>query len=542
VSFLVPPPVAMLRQYSNSELQLRVLWTLFLPQAVSSPAMSGPGAPSRINLTHWGNPAELARIVLLLSMPVAITNALQALLGWVDTRMVSHYVGEAALPALGVGRTGMFFVSSFFMGLGVGITAYVARLIGAHEPEKARVYSTVGVLVGGLGGLVIMLIGLLLGEGPVHFMVASKGGDVDPAMALATSEYAWAFMRVMFISLGAVGMQFAAVSVFNSLGRTMVPMWFLVVNNVVNLLGNLYYVPRYGVAGSAWSTCISTFVVTVVAIAWLSRDKAMYSDFTLLFRLEPLRELWRKALEMVRVGLPVAAQVVLRSGSMLVLMKLITYLPNSVAGQSAMQVGIQAESLAFMPAFAFSTAAATLVGQNLGAHRADQARQAVWFCLVGSQIIMWTMGLLQFIWPEWFVRLYIGDSAPEVIAPAAQYLRVLAICLPGLGLGLTMMGALRGSGDTRVTMYITLSAMYLVRLPLAFLLSQKNLWGSGIGLDWGLDGLWWAMTASVYVEAFLAWLRFRGGEWARVKLEGRRGSRAERDGAGGAACGDPARA
>lgn len=482
--------------------------------------MAAPAATSTLKLTHWGSSRELARIVLILSLPVAITNALQAALGWVDTRMVSHFVGEVALPALGVGRTGMFFISSFFMGLGVGITAYVARLTGAREDEKARSYSTLGTLAGLLGGMILMAIGLFWGEGPVRWMVASHGGGVDPADALKTSQYAWDFFRIIFISLGGVGMQFAAVSVFNSLGRTTIPMWFLVVNNVVNLIGNWYFIPKYGVAGSAGSTCISTLIVTIVAVAWLVRDGAMHPDPFRLIARESLRECWHKSWEMLRLGLPVTAQVLLRSGSMLTLMKMITYLPNSIAGQSALQVGIQAESLAFMPAFAFSTAAATLVGQNLGARRADQARQAVWFCLIGSQIIMWTMGLAQFIWPAWFVQLYIGNSAPEVLAPAAEYLRVLAVCLPGLGLGLTIMGALRGSGDTVSLAFISLGAMYFVRLPLAVYLAFENIAGRGLGLGYGLSGIWWAMTASVYVEAFIAWLRFRTGAWAKVKLEG----------------------
>src|SRR5689334_570008 len=120
--------------------------------------MSSPApARTRLNLVQWKNPGELARIVFLLSLPVATTNALQALLGLVDTHMVS-FMGSSALPAMGVGRTGMFFVSSIFMGLGTGITAYVARLSGAGEHSKARAYATMGVLSGAVVGLCIMLL------------------------------------------------------------------------------------------------------------------------------------------------------------------------------------------------------------------------------------------------------------------------------------------------------------------------------------------------------------------------------------------------
>ena len=119
-----------------------------------------------------------------------------------------------------------------------------------------------------------------------------------------------------------------------------------------------------------------------------------------------------------------------------------------------------------------------------------------------------------------FIHLFIGNKPDiqAIVPPAVAYVRILGACLPGLGLSLTMMGALRGAGDTKITAYISLAAMYLIRIPLAIVLSMKDIGGTGIGLGWGLNGLWWSMTISVYIEAFMAWLRFRSGAWARVQL------------------------
>jgi putative MATE family efflux protein len=492
-------------------------------------AQRSAAARPRLNLTQWSSPRELARIVLILSLPVAATNALQTLLSFVDTRMVSS-LGEAALPALGAGRTLMFFVSSIFMGLGVGITAYVARLAGAGDHERARQYATVGVIFSGGIGLLMMLLGLLVAEGPVKALVTSQGGGVDPATAELTRKYAWDFMRIMFISLGGVGVQFAVVNIFNSLGRTVFPMWLLVLNNIANLIGNILLIPRYEVAGSAMATLSTTVLATIVGVVVLQRQGAIRLDLGALSDAPRLRAAFTRGWEMLRIGAPSALQVMARSMSMLLLLKLITYLPNSVIGQSALQVGLQVESLAFMPAFAFSTAAATLVGQNLGARSAERARQSTWFCLIGSQVVMGVLGLVQVIWPEFFIRLFIGNNAPEVVQPAATYIRVLGACLPGLGLSLTMMGALRGAGDTKVPAWISIAAMYIVRIPLAIYLSFETFGGMSLfggalrvpvmqGLGWGLPGIWWSMTISVYVEAFMAWLRFRGGAWARVQLD-----------------------
>jgi len=468
-------------------------------------------AIQRTSLTAWSNPAELVRIIVILSLPVAATNALQFMLGFVDTRMVSP-IGAPALAAMGVARPSMMLMMSVFMGLGVGITAHVARHTGAGEHDTARSYATIGVVSGGVIGLLLMSIGLLVGPTPFHIMATSQGGGVDAAASLATQQYAWDFMRILFISLGGVGMQAASVSVFNSLGRTTYPMWLLVMNNVLNFAGNIILIPRYHVAGCAASTALTTLMAAIVAVTVLTREGVLRWDA--LHLAAPLRRAW----EMLRIGLPATAQMAFRNLSMLAIFKMITFLPNSIVGQGALQVGLQAEGLAFMPAFAFSIAAATLVGQNLGARRPEQARQAALYCVIGSQIVMWGIGSLLFFFPEYFVGLCIGNSTPEVIAPAANFLRILALCLPGLGAGMTFMGVLRGAGDTAITAGISFTAMWAIRIPLAALLAFSMLGNTTFGYGLGLSGIWWAMTISVYIETALAYARFASGKWAKVKL------------------------
>jgi putative MATE family efflux protein len=454
----------------------------------------------------------LVRVIVLLALPVTATNALMILLGFVDTRMVSP-LGEAALSAMAIGRQSTMLLMAVFWGLGIGITAYVARFMGAGQRGKARAYATTGVLAGGAIGVALMLLGLLFAKPAVEMMAFGHGGGVAPEDLVQAQRYAWDLMRIFFISLAAVGMQVAAVNVFNSLGRTVYPMWLLLLANLANFAGNVLLIPRFEVAGSAGSTAIMNGITASVAILALTRQGALKWSWRQLAK--PLGRAW----EMLKVGLPSTLQLSLRSLSMLAVVKLVTLLPDHVTGQGALLVGLQAESLAFMPAFAFSTAAATLVGQNLGARRPDQARTSALYCLAGSQLIMWAMGTLLFLYPQWFVTLFVGHNAPAVLGPAAGFLKVLALCLPGLGLGMTMMGVLRGSGDTPVTAGISFIAMYAVRLPLAAFLALRGAGGTGLGLGWGLPGIWWAMTISVYVEAALAYARFAGGKWAKVRLD-----------------------
>lgn len=462
-------------------------------------------------LTKWQNSRELSRIIFWLALPVAATNALQTLIGFVDVRMIST-LGEEALASLSVGRQSIWLLNSVFMGLGAGITAYVARFTGAGDETRARAYATIGVITAMVLGLVLMAGGLTVGGTPVKYMVHSEGGGVSAESLALTRDYAWDYLRVILIGMSGLGTQFAVVSVFNSLGRTVYPMWLLIIANFANFIGNWLLIGRYQVAGCAWSTVATAFMVVAVALVLLWKQQAIAWDRSLL--VAPLRRAW----EMLRLGTPAMVQVMARSLAMLALIKMITFLPNSVTGQGALVVGLMAESLAFMPALAFGIAASTLVGQNLGARQPGQARIASLYCLLCSEVVMVTIGSLLFSFPQWFITLFIGHSAAEVSAASTVFLRIIALCLPGLAVGMTINGVLRGSGDTRAAAVISLTAMWLVRIPLAAFLALSNIGGTGIGLGLGLNGVWWAMTISVYVQAGLAFARFSSGKWERIKL------------------------
>lgn len=462
-------------------------------------------------LTRWRSPAELSRVILRLALPVTATNILQALIGFVDVRMIS-VLGSEALASLSVSRQSIWLVSAVFLGLGTGITAHVARFTGAQDHTRARAYATVGVISALVIGVLATVVGLAIGGRPVMFMVSSEVPGTDSAAVELTRQYAWDYLRVIFIGMAGMGAQFAVVSIFNSLGRTIYPMWLLIVANVANFVGNWLLIGPYKVAGCALSTILTSILVTGVAIVLLTRQRAVIWDASILEA--PLRRAW----EMLRIGIPGMLQVMVRSLAGLTLIKLITFLPNSVVGQSALVVGLMAESLAFMPAFAFSIAAATLTGQNLGAGRPEQARTSALYCLLFSEVIMWGTGSLLFFFPRWFIMLFTGGNAPEVVGAATEFLRIIALCLPGLGVGMTMYGVLRGSGDTRAAAVITLTAMWFVRIPLAAFMALENVLGTGLGLGLGLNGVWWAMTISVYIEATMAFLRFSSGHWTRIKL------------------------
>jgi putative MATE family efflux protein len=173
---------------------------------------------------------------------------------------------------------------------------------------------------------------------------------------------------------------------------------------------------------------------------------------------------------------------------------------------AAHQLALQGESIAFMPGFGFAIAATTLVGQGLGAQDPAQARKDGYLAQRLAMLFMCAMGVVFFVFAGPIIDLFIDD--PEVVQLGIWPLRLVAFSQPALATMMVLSGGLRGAGDTRATMVITAAGLWAVRLPLALLLTGTL----------GLLGAWIAMGVDLNLRGLGAWLRFRSGRWARIRV------------------------
>jgi Na+-driven multidrug efflux pump len=171
-------------------------------------------------------------------------------------------------------------------------------------------------------------------------------------------------------------------------------------------------------------------------------------------------------------------------------------------------IAITIEALSFLPGYALGIAAATVVGQYLGAGDVPTARRAMWICLSYGAALMGFMGLLFIVVPDVFVWM-LTDEQPYV-TDAPPLLRVIGIGQLGFAAYLSIAGGLRGAGDTRTTMYLTYASLFGVRLPLA--------WVFGVMLGWGLLGVWIAFTIELTARGLLFFARFLHGGWTKIKV------------------------
>ena len=206
----------------------------------------------------------------------------------------------------------------------------------------------------------------------------------------------------------------------------------------------------------------------------------------------------------LNIGLPAGAeQLMMRLG-------MITYATTvaalGTAAFAAHQIALQAESLSYMPGFGFAIAATTLVGQGLGADDPARAKADTYQAYRLALVLMSFMGLIFFFFPEQIMSIFIDD--PVVIRLGVWPLRLVAFSQPMLATMMVFAGALRGAGDTRATLGITAAGLWLVRVPLAFLLTPTL----------GLVGAWIAMGVDLNLRGLGMFLRFRSGKWATIKV------------------------
>ena len=434
--------------------------------------------------------------VLRLALPATAEQMLAMMVGIVDTFLVGH-LGATSLASVGLANQWIFLSGTFFGAVGTGSTALIARFIGAKEPDKANQVMRQSVLLGLLIGVVALVMGLSLAT-PAVTLLGARGEVVG-----LSSTY----LRIVSVALVVAPLMYLGNASLRGAGDTQTPMRIMMVVNVVNIvvavtaINGLFGVPKMGVAGSALGAATAQVVGGALVTAVLLRGRGQ-----MRLRLSRMRPDWDVIRRITRVGLPTGVENLLfRIGNMAYVSVLASL---GVEAYAANQVAINAWSLSFMPGFGFAVAATTLVGQALGAKDPKAAERHGYTSYWMGAALMAAMGVMFVLFPGQIMGFFTNDA--EVIALGTMPLRVMGLAQPFLAAAMVFSGGLRGAGDTRFPMLITAGAIWLIRLPLAYVL--------GVTLGWGLVGAWTAMSLDMVMRGTFNFVRFRSGRWKSIAV------------------------
>lgn len=437
---------------------------------------------------------------------------LAMLLGLSDTLLTGHYLSTSHLAAMGSLGYLIWLMHGMFSLIAIGATAMVARFTGAGDHEAARRTTGQAYLLG------IALAGV---AGLVGWMVTR---DSNSVMGLhgESALLACQFLRALLLVLPAIMCQAVGIACLRGTGDMVSGFLVMLLINAVNLAVSWPLVlgwgplPAMGWNGLILGTTSGCLTGGTVVLVLLLRGRS-----GLHIRWSYLRPDWALLRRLLWVGLPGGADVLLVIGCQLWFVSAINQLGDVAA--AAHGVAIRAEALAYLPGVALQMAVMTLVGQHLGARDPRQAGRTVWIaCLIGEGL-MTTSGAIVFYFAPQITRLFADVGNAQVADQASPLLQTVSLAMPVFALILIVTGALRGAGDTRWPLVISLAGFVGVRIPAAYWLAfpEVHLLGSTWTIPgWGLGvvGAWYAMVTDLTVRAALLFYRFWRGRWKEIEV------------------------
>jgi putative MATE family efflux protein len=433
---------------------------------------------------------QIRRSVMILALPVTLTTFLQRAEGIVAVLLVGG-LGATSIAAVGLGQLLAFVATTLVSGISVGTNVIVAQLWGARRRqdagEAARHFLWLSI------GVSLLLAGL--GIAGNQFVMQQLGAE-SSVIALALP-----YSTIIFLVIPCTVLIQVLSSILQGTGDTKTPMYGLIGVNVLHvllaypLIYGRWGAPELGLKGAA----IAVGLAEATGMLYLLlRCRPILKESSML-RLDLIRSIWE-------VGASVSGERIIQQAGIFIYTKLV--LLYGTVAYAAHQVGLSIESFSFLPGYGLAIAAATMVGQSIGAGKYTRAKLENWEANRLAIVIMASMGLLFFFFPHTLLGAFTTDEA--VIELGTMFLQIVAVLQVPLALTMVLAGSLRGAGDTRFIMGATMIGMWGVRVPLALVAA---LW-----MRQSVFYIWIAMIADWSVRMGLLLWRYQSERWRQIQV------------------------
>ncbi|RKD99881.1 MATE family efflux transporter [Marinifilum flexuosum] len=439
---------------------------------------------------------RIGKALFMLAIPMVLEMIFESVFAIADILFVSQ-LGKDAVATVGITETITTIVYAIGFGLSMATTALVARRVGEKKFEKAAKVSAQAIVTGAIASVFIAIVGVFFSKDLLRLMGANS--TIVNEMLGYTSIILGSNMIIMLL--------FINNAIFRSAGDAALSMRVLIIANGLNiildplLIFGLGPIPAMGVEGAAIATSIG-------------RGLAVVYQFVLLFKgsgkihikLEHFTLRWKTIKKLIKLSVGGIGQNIIATSSWIGLMRIMAEFGSAaIAGYT---IAIRILIFILLPSWGLSNAAATLVGQNLGANQSERAEKSVWAAGRINVVFLGLIGIIFFLFPTYFIELFTDDQG--IVVNGIQALKIISCGFIFYGMGMVLLNSINGAGDTQTPTLLNLISFWIVEIPVAYLLA--------IQFGWNQKGVFYAIIIAEAVLTLIALYWFKTGRWKLKKV------------------------
>lgn len=440
---------------------------------------------------------SIDKAIFLLAIPMILEMAMESLFAVIDVYFVSRLHDNDAVATIGLTESILTLIYSLAMGFSMGATAMVARRVGEKDIPSAEVAAAQAILVGVMMSLAIAVVGIFFSEDLLRVMGAS-----DQLIEKNSGYTRWMITGNIVIML-----LFLINGIFRGAGDASIAMRSLWLANIVNIILDPIFIfglgpiPSFGVEGAAIATTTGRGIGVVYQLYHLQKGKGL-----IRLRTENLMIQWNIIWRLVKVAAGGTGQFLIGSASWIFLVRIMSdFGSTALAGYT---IGIRVIVFAILPAWGMANAAATLVGQNLGAGHPDRAEKSVWRAAFINMVFLATVTIIFFTLASPILHLFTEDEG--VLRNGIQCLQIVSLGYIFYAYGMVVNQSFNGAGDTKTPTIISFFGFWIFQIPLAYVLAKWT--------DVGTIGVYAAISIAESLMAVVGILIFRKGKWKTVNI------------------------
>ncbi|MBO6212468.1 putative efflux protein, MATE family [Algoriella xinjiangensis] len=436
----------------------------------------------------------IKKSVFLLAIPMMFEMAMESVFALVDLYFVGHLKESAyAIQTVGLTESLLTIVYSISIGISMAATAIIARRIGEKKPEKASESASQAILLSIIITIILSIFGFIYAKDLLIWMGSS----------LESAQYGERFTQIMMASCLSIVLLFLINGIFRGAGNAAIAMKSLWLANIINiilcpiLIRGWGFFPEMGLEGAALATAIGRSCGVLYQLYCLTKSNSLIQ-----IKLSYFKPKINLIINIVKIAVPAIVQYVIASCSWIILARIVAQTGGEIAS-SGYQTALRLMMFFMLPAWGLSNAAATLVGQNLGNKNPEKAEKSVLMTMKFNIIYMVIVSVIFYGMSNYLVSIFTTEEHIKIVAKEGMYILASGFVL--YAIGMVMMNAFNGAGDTMTPTLINFVGFWLFQIPLAYFLSYH--------LNLKEEGVFIAIPIAETFIAIIAFILFKRGKW-----------------------------